>query len=673
MPSPSAESVAQTRKSAAKRERIDDTDSQISVQTNLTPSLMPSMRPPHCSVPESVVALVVETANRYPGRVALEDSSRASGREQQDGSGRSISYAELNARSDELARRLRSLGVHAEDVVALRFDRSIAFAVAALAALKAGAAYLPLNPRSPASQTDFQLRDAQARVIVADARSPKGHNFGGCTVILLGEDGSLSDAGAAPGFVSGDSAAPTFAGAADSVAYIIYTSGSTGKPKGVEVTHSNLLNLVRWHEEAFALTPADRMSLLASVEFDASVWEIWPALCAGASIHIPDEMTRQDPEALRDWLVAREATISFVPTPMAEQLISLPWPKSMRLRTLLTGGDTLHVRPRPLLPFRVVNNYGPTECAVVATSGPVAASDDAGELPSIGRPIANVTIHILDETLQPVAAGEAGEICIGGAGVARGYRNQAELTREKFVPDPFSRNAGARLYRSGDLGRRLPNGEIAFLGRIDTQVKIRGFRIELDAIASVLNQLPGVRQSAVVARDYGAGDKRLIAYIVRNAGAPLTHAELREHLAARLPEHMTPAIFVAVDGLPLNANGKVDRAALPEPSDSNRLAANSYIEPRTATEQRLADLLAPLLGVERVSIEDNFFMLGGHSLLGTQLIARMRGAFGIEMGLRTLFECPTVAGLASEVDRLVLKGATRAGQGVVNSKIRLHN
>ena len=672
MPSPSADSVAQTRKSAANRERIDDTDSQISVQTNLTPSLMHSMRPHHSSVPESVVALVVDTANRFPGRVALQDSSWASGREQQDGSGRSISYAELNARSDELARRLRSLGVHTEDVVALRFDRSIAFVVAALAALKAGAAYLPLNPRSPASQSDFQLGDAHARVIVADARSPKGHDFDGCTVILLGEDGSLSDAGASPGFVSGDSAAPTFASAADSLAYIIYTSGSTGKPKGVEVTHANLLNLVRWHQEAFALTPADRMSLLASVEFDASVWEIWPALCAGASVHIPDEMTRQDPEALRDWLVAREATISFVPTPMAEQLISLPWAKSARLRTLLTGGDTLHVRPRTPLPFRVFNNYGPTECAVVATSGPIAANEDAGELPSIGRPIANVTIHILDETLQPVAPGEAGEICIGGAGVARGYRNQAELTREKFVPDPFSRNAGARLYRSGDLGRRLTNGEIAFLGRIDTQVKIRGFRIELDAIASVLNQHSDVRQSAVVARDHSAGDKRLVAYIVRNAGAPLTYAELREHLAARLPEHMIPAVFVAVDGLPLNANGKVDRAALPEPSDSNRLAANSYVEPRTGTEQRLADLLAPLLGVERVSIEDNFFMLGGHSLLGTQLIARMRGAFGIEMGLRTLFECPTVAALASEVDRLVLKGATRAGQGVVNSKIRLH-
>lgn len=617
------------------------------------PKTNAEQEPPPQTRWKSVAEATAEVARAFPEQLAVRESSGGTRAQ------RNLSYGDLEARAHQLEQALRGMGIGADDVVALRFPRSTGLVVGALGVLKAGAAYLPLSPCAPAAQTSFALDDAGAKVIITDAKRGATFDAGSRAVIFLDEDGCVQNP--LPASPESQHPAETPEIRPENLAYIIYTSGSTGKPKGVEVTHANLLNLVRWHHEAFELAPSDRMSLLASVEFDASVWEMWPVLRAGASLHIPDDITKQDPEALRDWLIDEEITVSFVPTPMAERLISLPWPHSTRLRTLLTGGDTLHVRPRSSTPFRVINNYGPTECAVVATSGRVSP-DATTVLPTIGGAISNVTVRILDDQLRPVPLGEEGEICIGGAGVARGYRNQPELTREKFIADPFAQTPGARMYRTGDLGRMLPNGEIAFAGRIDNQVKIRGFRIELDAIASVLDEHPWVNQSTVIARDYEAGDKRLVAYIVTEPGSPVTHAGLRQHLAARLPEHMIPAVFVAMDALPLNSSGKVDRNALPEPNELNRLSANAYVPPRTATEQRLAELLAPLLEVERVSVDHNFFMLGGHSLLGTQLIARMRAAFGVEIGLRTLFDSPTIAALASEVDRLILVAAARTGE-----------
>lgn len=629
-------------------------------------------RPEQSGYWDPIAKLVERTARTSPERLAVVDASSTSRRARGSRAERSIRYGELNGQADDLARCLRSLGVGAEDVIALRLNRSIGLVVGALGVLKAGAAYLPLNPQTPAAHTRFEIDDARAPLIVTDTAHNRDSESYGRSVLVLDDEGRLRKAPKAASRSHQSGRGPHEAPNADSLAYVIYTSGSTGRPKGVEVTQGGLLNLVLWHQKAFGLTPADRMTLLASVEFDASVWEMWPVLCTGASLHIPDELTRRDPEALRDWLAKREISIGFAPTPLAERLLALPWPGSTRLRTLLTGGDILHVHPRAGLPFRVINNYGPTECTVVATSGLVPATPKATGLPTIGRPIANAAVHILDENLQPVGSGEAGEICIGGVGVARGYRNQPELTRQKFVPDPFNDETGAHLYRTGDLGQLLAGGEVAFLGRIDNQVKIRGFRIELEAIASVLNEHPAVKQSAVIARDYGASDKRLIAYVVLERSAAVTQTVLREHLAARLPEQMIPAVFVNLAELPLNANGKVDRAGLPEPDDLNRLAVNPYVAARTATEERLSELLAPLLKVERVSVEDNFFMLGGHSLLGTQLIARMRAAFGVEASLRTLFECPTIAALASEVDRLVLRGASRAANSAAeNSKMGL--
>lgn len=622
-----------------------------------SPSISTSELTTCSSESKCVASLISEVARAFPDRTAVADWSNAPNGAV-DSSALLISYRDLNSRADKLAAELRAIRLGREDVIALRFSRSIALVVAALGVLKAGAAYLPLNPRTPASPADFELDDSGARAIVTSAEStdfdPRGR-----ALISLDESGRLLNERRTPEATADE---PEALNAPQNLAYIIYTSGSTGKPKGVELTHSNLSNLVRWHQQAFDLAPTDRMSLLASVEFDASVWEMWPVLVTGGSLHIPHDITTQDPEALRDWLIDRTITISFAPTPMAERLISLPWPHSTSLHTLLTGGDTLHLRPPAMLPFRVINNYGPTECAVVATSGEVTPEENNNVLPPIGRPIAHVAIHIVDDQLRPVAQGQEGEICIGGSGVARGYRNQPKLTHTKFIPDPFSDDFDARLYRTGDLGRALPNGELAFLGRIDNQVKIRGFRIELDAIASVLDEHPSVRQSVVIARDYAAGDKRLIAYIVCGGPAGITHSSLQEHLSIHLPSHMVPSIFVVLDALPVNSNGKIDRIALPEPSDSNRLAATPFVSPGTATEQRITELLAPLLEIDRVSVEDNFFMLGGHSLLGTQLIARMRAAFGVELSLRALFECPTIAALAAEVDRLVLTASARAGQ-----------
>jgi amino acid adenylation domain-containing protein len=286
----------------------------------------------------------------------------------------------------------------------------------------------------------------------------------------------------------------------ENLAYVIYTSGSTGQPKGVEIAHRNLSNLIAWHLRAFNVDQSTRATFQAGTAFDATVWEIWPHLAAGAAIYIPDESTRMSAEPLRDWLVANRITISFVSTAIGEQLLDLTWPEETALRFLLTGADTLHRYPPPNLPFAFVNNYGPTECAVVATSGTIGPRENSDSLPSIGSPIENVRVHILDERLQPVSKGTAGEICIGGNGVGRGYRNRKELTAQRFVADPFCTDTGL-LYRTGDLGRVLPNGEIAFLGRVDDQVKIRGYRVELGEISAVLNRDPSVQASVVAARE----------------------------------------------------------------------------------------------------------------------------------------------------------------------------
>lgn len=557
----------------------------------------------------------------------------------------SLTYEQLESRANRLAHHLGSLGVGPDVIVGVCLDRSIEFVVAALGVLKAGGAYLPLDPDLPQDRLAFMLEDCQASVLVGKRSQVEGMPAGRCgTVALDGDEARIADQ---PTTVPRCEVRP------QDLAYVIYTSGSTGRPKGVAVTHGSLMNLVRWHQRAFGVTPADRTTQLANPGFDAAVWELWPHLAAGASVHLPDDSTRNAPELLRDWLVAHGITISFVPTALAERLLFLAWPCTAALRFLLTGADTLHCYPPAGAPFTLVNNYGPTECTVVATSGRVPPRERSEVLPSIGRPIDNVQVYILDEQLRPVPAGTPGEIYLGGAGLARGYINRPELTAERFLVDPFCETAGAKLYRTGDRARYLADGEIAFLGRIDDQIKIRGYRIEPDEIATVLNAYPGVRISVVAAKEESPGEKYLVAYLVADDDAELVSSAIRDFLRVRLPEYMIPTVFVRLGSLPLTPNGKVDRAVLPSPDPMNTVRDRVFVGPRNIVEERVAGILGDLLGLELVGVDDNFFLLGGHSLLGTQVIARVRDAFDIELPLRTLFDHPTVAGMSAEIERLV--------------------
>jgi acyl-coenzyme A synthetase/AMP-(fatty) acid ligase/acyl carrier protein len=360
-----------------------------------------------------------------------------------------------------------------------------------------------------------------------------------------------------------------------------------------------------------------------------------------------------DPEVLRDWMVANQITISFLPTALAERVMILDWPRGAALRFLLTGADTLHRYPANDLPFELINNYGPTECTVVATSGRVG-SCATSDLPTIGRAITDTEIYILNQNLAQVPPGEAGEIFIGGKNVGRGYLNRPDLTSERFISDPFSTQPGARLYRTGDRARQLPNGDIAYLGRADEQIKILGHRIEPAEIEAAIDRHPAIASSLVVARSVDCSEKRLTAYVTMRNGLNPSAAELREFLQSSLPDYMLPAIFVELDRLPLTPNGKVDRVSLPDPSNENRLPDNDFIAPRSPIEKRLATIICSLFNVNDVSVNDNFFLLGGHSLLGTQLIGKIRSTFGVDLSLRTLFDTPTIAELSSEIERLII-------------------
>jgi amino acid adenylation domain-containing protein len=563
-----------------------------------------------------------------------------------------VTYGELNDRANKLAHRLIALGVgtrNPDNLVALCLDRSVTTVVCALAILKAGAAYLPLDPSYPAERLAFMLRDAQPRVLITRQALAEILPTGRWAVLAIDCDDTRL-AGLPTDCPNSDITS-------EDLAYVIYTSGSTGQPKGVEITHGSLMNLVSWHQSTFEITSGDRASLLAGVGFDAAVWETWPYLAAGASIHLPDDCTRLSPELLRDWLVAEEITVSFLPTALAERVMTLEWPLDTSLRILLTGAEALRHRPSPDLPFKFVNNYGPTECTVVATSGLVSPNSGNGTVPTIGRPITNTDVYILDENLQCVPVGTAGELHIGGAGVARGYLNRPELTSEKFIRNPFTSNgpeSSSRLYKTGDLARYLENGEIAYLGRIDDQIKILGHRIEPNEIVAVLNRHSGVQASVVIAREDAGSEKLLVAYVVPSSLYQLSKADLRSFLCEELPDYMVPATFVVIEGFSLTQNGKLDRADLPAPTVENTLRDEEFIAPRTPIEKRVAVMLSDLLGIDCVGVTDNFFMLGGHSLLGTQLISHIRSTFGVELALRTLFDAPTIEELAIEVERLLV-------------------
>lgn len=575
--------------------------------------------------------LVRERASATPGAVALVTAEG------------SLTYGELEARSNQLANLLSANGVGPEVPVALCMTRSADFVVTALAILKAGGAYVPIDPAYPRNRVSMLLQDSGAPLLLTQACLAAQMPSGSWRTLIVNST-----------LLEGQpQAAPHCEVKPENLAYIIFTSGSTGRPKGVQITHSNLLNLISWHRRAFNVGPADRATLHASPGFDAAVWELWPYLASGSSLYVVDEDVRTAAQPLRDWLVEKQITISFLPTAMAGLLIDLPWPAETGLRVLLTGADTLRRYPRAGLPFALVNNYGPTECTVVATSTVVAAGPErTQELPPIGRPIDNVQTFIVDEQLKPVPEGVVGELVIAGAGVGRGYVNLAELTAEKFVHNPFSTEPGSRLYRTGDLARALPDGQIAFLGRMDEQIKIRGFRIEPQEISSALEFHPAVRSSFVSSYRNGSEELRLVAYLV-SAGATPNPGDLRAFLGQDLPDYMIPSVFVCVEQLPFTANGKVDRAALPKPTHENILVDSSFEVPQSPVEERVGEIVANLLGVSHVGRQDNFFNLGGHSLMGAQIIAKVRDVFGVELSLRSLFDEPSVAGISLAIEELI--------------------
>lgn len=403
--------------------------------------------------------------------------------------GEQLTYGELNLRANQLAHYLQGLGVGPEVLVGICVERSIEMIVGLLGILKAGGAYIPLDPAYPQERLTFMLKDACVSVLLTQGKLVKKLPQHQARVVYLDLHSEE--------ITQCNESNPTSRATADNLVYVIYTSGSTGQPKGVLIEHQVLLNLVFWHQRTFKVYLADRATQLAGPGFDASIWELWPYLSAGASIYIASEQTRISPLLLRDWLVDNAITMSFLPTPLAESVLLLDWPDDVALRILLTGGDKLHNYPLPSVPFKLVNNYGPTENCVVTTSGIVPAKQQTNTAPPIGQPIANTQVYLLDEQLVPVPVGEAGEIYMGGLGLARGYLNRPDLTAQRFICNLFSNSPSARLYKTGDIARYLPDGNIEFLGRADHQVKIRGFRIELGEIEAVLRQYHDVRDAVV--------------------------------------------------------------------------------------------------------------------------------------------------------------------------------
>ncbi|MGV9405991.1 amino acid adenylation domain-containing protein [Streptomyces sp. NPDC003667] len=556
-----------------------------------------------------------------------------------------LTYRELNARANRLARHLRSRGAGPGAAVAVCLERGPEQITALLAVLKSGAAYVPLDPEHPADRLAYMVADARAALVVTDsARAAR----------LPGQPGRFLTDRDWPSLADLPAHDPEPAAAPGDLAYVIYTSGSTGRPKGVEIEHRSLAGLVRWTADTFGAAPGRRVALLAGVGFDAAAWELWPALATGATVCVPDETVRLTPALLQRWLTERRVTGTFVSTPMLEALAALDWSEPTSLEYVLTGGDALRLPAGLRLPFRVVNNYGPTESTVVTTSAEVVPGT---AVPPIGRPVRGTFVYVVDRYGRPVPTGVPGELLVGGAGLARGYRGQPGQTAERFVTADVD-GTPRRVYRTGDRVRWLADGQLEFLGRLDDQVKLRGHRIEPGEIEAVLLAGPDVAAATVVVREDTPGDRRLVAYVVPAAGGTLRGEVLRGRLRRELPDFMVPSAFVVLERLPLTPNGKVDRRALPAPEPRATTAGGPA--PRTPVERAIAAAWSEVLGTEVTGVDANFFELGGHSLLATQVTSRLRDALGVEVPVRDLFAAPTVAGLAAAVAELAADGTPGA-------------
>ncbi len=555
--------------------------------------------------------------------------------------GETLTYLELNQRANQLAHHLRSLGVGPDVPVGVFMERSFEMVVALYGILKAGGAYVPIDPEYPAERLAFMLEDTEVPVVLTQAHLAARLPSPRAQVLCL------DSAWAAISRENADNPPPQATG--ENLAYIIYTSGSTGKPKGVMNVHRGIANRLSWMQDKFHLTEADWVLQKTPFSFDVSVWEFFWPLLVGAQLVIARPGGHKDSNYLVRLIAEQNiTTIHFVPSMLQIFLEDQDLALCRSLKYVICSGEALpydlQTRFFTRLDAGLYNLYGPTEAAVDVTCWECEPQDGRQIVP-IGRPIANTRLYILDSSLQPVPVGVAGELYIGGVQVARGYLHRPELTAERFVADPFSADPQARLYKTGDLTRFLPGGEIEYLGRLDFQVKVRGFRIELGEIEAVLTLHPAVHEAVVVAREDVPGDKRLVAYLVPAAQAQLTVDALREFVKERLPEYMLPAAFVLLDALPLNSNGKVDRRRLPAPTMERR-SVRAYAPPQKELEKTIAAIWRELLQVEKVGLDDSFFDLGGHSLLIMRAHSRLAEVTGRDLPITDMFKYPTVRALS---------------------------
>ncbi len=556
--------------------------------------------------------------------------------------GQQLTYRELNQRANQLAQYLRKLGVRPDGLVGVCMERSLELVVALYGVLKAGGAYVPIDPDYPQERIGYMLEDAGLSVLLTQSRIVG--RLPGCGAKTLCLDDGWDQIAAE------DPANPAKVTASENLAYMIYTSGSTGKPKGTMNTHRAICNRLLWMQDQYHLTEADRILQKTPASFDVSVWEFFWPLLTGARLVLAKPGGHQDPAYLISLITEQRITVAhFVPSMLAIFLAEPRAERCVSLRHVICSGEALPFNLQEqffnLLPAQLHNLYGPTEAAVDVTHWTCLRDDERNIVP-IGRPVANTQIYILDKYLQPVPIGVSGDLYIGGVQVGRGYHNRPDLTAERFVPDPFGADPAVRMYKTGDLCRWLADGNVEYLGRSDFQVKVRGLRIELGEIEAVLDRHAAVRQCVVVARET-TGDKVLVAYVERQQTelAPAV-SDLRAYLSEHLPAYMVPSIFVVVDKLPLSPNGKIDRKALP-PLDQGRIeGAGEFVAPRDPLEQMLAQIWSKILNVRSIGIHDNFFDLGGHSLLVIRAVSRIRDVFDVELPPSTLFANSTVAGLA---------------------------
>ena len=621
-----------------------------------------------------------DTKRDYPKEVCIHELFEAQVERSPDAvavvfDDKHLTYRELNQRANQLAHYLRKLGVGPEVLVGICVERSLEMIVGIFGVLKAGGAYVPLDPEYPKERLAFILEDTRAPVLLTQQRLLEMLPEHAAKLVRLDTDWEV--------IAAQSEEIPVGGVTANNLAYVIYTSGSTGKPKGVAIAHQSTVALLHWAKTIFAAEALGGVLASTSICFDLSVFELFVPLSSGGKVILAEDVLR-----LSTLLAAKEVTlINTVPSAMEELLRMGAVPASVR--TVNLAGEPLRT---PLVKQiyeqmkadRVFDLYGPSEDTTYSTFALRAAGGPA----TIGRPIANKQIYLLDSHLQPVPVGISGELHIGGDGLARGYVNRPDLTAEKFIPDPFSDESGACLYKTGDMARYLPDGNIEFLGRIDHQVKIRGFRIELGEIEAVLAGHPALQGAVVLVREDEPGDpsaslpsglsltvedktgKRLVAYVVANQNVVPSTSELRRFLKSKLPDYMLPSAFVFLDTLPLTPNGKFDRRALPAPDQIRPELDESFTAPHTPVEKTLAKIWAEVLKLEKVGVHDIFFDLGGHSLLATQVISRAREAFHLELSLRSLFESPTVAGLAERIETVLWAGQKYQNTSSNNSRDR---